>query len=89
MVFSPLHWIPSTLAALIILSFVITPNRKHHKALGAAAILLALLGLAGYISWTRMVVYPNQGHGVVVMCNTQRRANRIFLILLNLSKRAK
>ena len=62
MVFSPLHWIPSTLAALIILSFVITPNRKHHKALGAAAILLALLGLAGYISAGSFRFFPIDLH---------------------------
>ena len=62
MVFSPLHWIPSTLAALIILSLVVAPNRKHHKALGAAAILLALLGLAGYISAGSFRFFPIDLH---------------------------
>jgi hypothetical protein len=50
MVFSPLHWIPSTLAALMILSFAFNPFRKEHKTLSAAAVLLGLLGLVGYIS---------------------------------------
>jgi hypothetical protein len=50
MVFSPLHWIPSTLAALMILSFAFNPFRKHHKILSAASVLLGLLGLVGYIS---------------------------------------
>jgi len=62
MVFSPLHWIPSTLAALIILSFFVAPNRKLHKAMVAAAILLALLGLAGYISAGSFRFFPIDLH---------------------------
>jgi len=50
MVFLPLHWIPSILAALIILSSAVNPFRKQHKILGAAAVLFGLLGLVGYIS---------------------------------------
>jgi DMSO/TMAO reductase YedYZ molybdopterin-dependent catalytic subunit len=62
MVFSQLHWIPSTLAALIILSFAIAHNRRHHKALGAATVLLALLGLAGYISAGSFRFFPIDLH---------------------------
>ena len=62
MVFSPLHWIPSTLAALLILSFFFHQNRKQHKALGAATILLALLGLAGYISAGSFRFFPIDLH---------------------------
>jgi DMSO/TMAO reductase YedYZ molybdopterin-dependent catalytic subunit len=50
MVFSPLHWVPSALAAILILSFAVNPFRKQHKTLSAAAVLLGLLGLVGYIS---------------------------------------
>jgi len=62
MVFSPLHWIPSTLAALLTLSFAIAPNRRQHKALGAATALLALLGLAGYISAGSFRFFPIDLH---------------------------
>ncbi len=62
MVFSPLHWIPSTLAALVILSFAVTHNRRQHKALGAAAVLLSLLGLAGYISAGSFRFFPTDLH---------------------------
>ena len=62
MVFSPLHWVPSTLAALIILSFVIIPNRRQHKALGTATVLLALLGLAGYVSAGSFRFFPIDLH---------------------------
>jgi len=62
MVFSPLHWIPSTLAALMILSFAIAPNRKQHKALSAATVLLGLLGLAGYISAGSFRFFPIDLH---------------------------
>jgi DMSO/TMAO reductase YedYZ molybdopterin-dependent catalytic subunit len=62
MVFSQLHWIPSTLAALIILSFAIAHNRRHHKDLGIATVLLAFLGLAGYISAGSFHFFPIDLH---------------------------
>jgi DMSO/TMAO reductase YedYZ molybdopterin-dependent catalytic subunit len=49
MVFSSLHWAPSLLAAL--LTFALAFNYgKLHRGLSVAAVLLALLGLVGYIS---------------------------------------
>ena len=79
MVFSPLHWIPSTLAALIILSLAIAPNRRHHKALGVAAILLALLGLAGYISAGSFRFFPIDLHTFHVWVGFFALALTIFL----------
>ena len=79
MVFSPLHWIPSTLAALIILSLAATHNRRHHKALGAATVLLALLGLAGYISAGSFRFFPIDLHTFHVWVGNFALALTIFL----------
>ena len=46
MVFSPLHWIPSALAALLTFSLAFNAYGKPHKALGAATLLLALTGFS-------------------------------------------
>ena len=79
MVFSPLHWIPSTLSALIVLCFAVTHNRRQHKALGAAAILLALLGLAGYISAESFHFFPIDLHTFHVWIGFFALALTIFL----------
>ena len=50
MVFSPLHWVPSALAALLTFALAFNAYGKPHRDLGAATALLALLGLAGFIS---------------------------------------
>ena len=62
MVFSPLHWVPSALAALLTFALAFNAYGKPHKALGGATILLALLGLAGYISGGNIRFFPIDFH---------------------------
>jgi len=58
MVLSPLHWVPSALAALLTFALAFNAYGKPHKALGGATILLALLGLVGYISGGTFAFFP-------------------------------
>jgi DMSO/TMAO reductase YedYZ molybdopterin-dependent catalytic subunit len=62
MVFSPLHWVPSALAALLTFALAFNDYGKPHKALGGATILLALLGLAGYVSAGNLRFFPIDFH---------------------------
>ena len=62
MVLSPLHWVPSALAALLTFALAFNAYGKPHKALGRATILLALLGLAGYISGGNIRFFPIDFH---------------------------
>jgi len=62
MVFSPLHWVPSALAALLTFALAFNAYGKPHKALGGATILLALLGLVGYISGGNIRFFPIDFH---------------------------
>ena len=62
MVLSPLHWVPSALAALLTFALAFNAYGKPHKALGGATILLALLGLAGYISGGNIRFFPIDFH---------------------------
>ncbi|VVB65124.1 Sulfoxide reductase catalytic subunit YedY [uncultured archaeon] len=62
MVFSPLHWIPSALAALMTIRLAVNSNVKPHKVLSAATVLLALLGLVGYISVGSFRFFPIDFH---------------------------
>ena len=62
MVFLPLHWIPSALAALLTFALAVNAYGKPHKGLGGATILLALLGLAGYISGGNIRFFPIDFH---------------------------
>ena len=62
MVFSPLHWIPSALAALPTFRLAFNVYGKPHKALSAATILIALLGLVGYVSAGNLRFFPMDFH---------------------------
>ena len=62
MVFSPLHWVPSALAALLTFALAVNDYGKPHKALGGATILLALLGFAGYIYGGNIRFFPIDFH---------------------------
>ena len=62
MVFSPLHWVPSALAALLTFALAVNAYGKPHKALGGATILLALLGFAGYIYGGNIRFFPIDFH---------------------------
>ena len=62
MVFSALHWVPSALAALLTFALAFNAYGKPHKALGGATLLLALLGLGGYISSGNIRFFPIDFH---------------------------
>jgi hypothetical protein len=62
MVFSPLHWVPSLLAALLTLAIAFNACGKPHKSLSATTVLLALLGLVGYISAGSFRFFPLDFH---------------------------
>jgi DMSO/TMAO reductase YedYZ molybdopterin-dependent catalytic subunit len=49
MVFSPLHWVPSLIAAVLTIALALTKGRLPHKILARGMILFALVGLFGYI----------------------------------------
>ncbi len=51
MVFSPLHWVPSLIAAILTIALVHTKGRPPHKILARGMILFGLLGFFGYIQW--------------------------------------
>jgi DMSO/TMAO reductase YedYZ molybdopterin-dependent catalytic subunit len=63
MVFLPLHWVPSALAALLTFgALALNAYGKPHKALGGATILLALTGLVGYVSGGNIRFFPIDFH---------------------------
>jgi len=49
MVFAPLHWVPSFIAAVLTIALALTKGRPPHKILARGMILFALVGLFGYI----------------------------------------
>ncbi len=64
MVFSPLHWIPSAIAAILTILSVFKFSSRFHKALGSALIFFATLGLIGYISAGNIRFYPMDFHTI-------------------------
>jgi DMSO/TMAO reductase YedYZ molybdopterin-dependent catalytic subunit len=51
MVFSPLHWVPSLIAAVLTIALALTKGRPPHKIFARGMILFALAGFVGYIRW--------------------------------------
>ncbi len=62
MVFSPQHYIPSAICALLILILAARAIPRFHRSLAAATALFGLLGLAGYISSGNLRFYPLDLH---------------------------
>jgi hypothetical protein len=81
MVFSPLHWVPSALAALLTFSLAVNAYGKPHKALSAATVLLALLGLAGYLSAGSFRFSPIDFHTFHVWVGLSTLTLSIFLFV--------
>jgi DMSO/TMAO reductase YedYZ molybdopterin-dependent catalytic subunit len=79
MVFSPLHWVPSALAALLTIALGFNAPGKPHRALGAATVLLALLGLAGYVSAWSFRFFPIDFHTFHSWIGVATLALSIFL----------
>ena len=49
MVFAPLHWVPSLVAAILTIALAATKGRPPHSLLARGMVLFGLLGLIGYI----------------------------------------
>jgi DMSO/TMAO reductase YedYZ molybdopterin-dependent catalytic subunit len=49
MVFAPLHWIPSFIAAVLTIALALTKGRPPHAILARGMIIFALVGLFGYL----------------------------------------
>jgi DMSO/TMAO reductase YedYZ molybdopterin-dependent catalytic subunit len=64
MVFSPLHLLPSAIAALLLISIAIQARQKAHKSRAQLAVLFGLVGLAGYISSGNLRIFPVDFHVV-------------------------
>ncbi|MDD1758353.1 MAG: molybdopterin-dependent oxidoreductase [Methanotrichaceae archaeon] len=62
MVFSNLHWVPSFLAALLTFALAFNAYGKPHRDLSVATILLALVGLFGYVSAGSFRFFPIDFH---------------------------
>ncbi len=62
MVLTPLHYVPSAIAALLTLAILIVGKRRAHRWLGVALILAGLLGFFGYISGGNLRFYPLDFH---------------------------
>jgi DMSO/TMAO reductase YedYZ molybdopterin-dependent catalytic subunit len=64
MVFSPLHFLPSAIAAVLLISIVLQARQKAHKSRALLAVLFGLVGLAGYISGGNLRIFPMDFHVV-------------------------
>ncbi len=62
MVLTPLHYVPSAIAALLTLAILIFGKRRAHRGLGIAIILAGALGFFGYISSGDLRFYPLDFH---------------------------
>jgi DMSO/TMAO reductase YedYZ molybdopterin-dependent catalytic subunit len=62
MVFSPLHLLPSAIAALLLISIILQGSQTAHKSRAQLAVLFGLGGLAGYISSGNMRIFPLDLH---------------------------
>ena len=81
MVFSPLHWVPSALAALLTFALAFNAYGKPHKALGGATILLALLGLVGYVSGGNIRFFPIDFHAFHALVGLTTLTLSVFLFV--------
>jgi len=62
MVLTPLHYIPSAIAALLTFALLLFGKRRAHKGQGIALVLAAALGFLGYISSGDLRLYPLDFH---------------------------
>ena len=62
MVFSPLHYLPSALAAVLTIALILSPGRTSHRYLGLAMVLFAGAGFLGYLSRGELRFYPLDFH---------------------------
>jgi DMSO/TMAO reductase YedYZ molybdopterin-dependent catalytic subunit len=67
MVFSILHYVPSTIAAVLTVALTFNVTRRFHKHIGTAVVLSSLLGLAGYLSSGNLRLFPIDFHTLHVM----------------------
>jgi DMSO/TMAO reductase YedYZ molybdopterin-dependent catalytic subunit len=61
-VFSPLHYIPSAIAAVLTVLLGLGFKRSAHKSLGAILIFFATIGLVGYLYAGNIRFYPLDFH---------------------------
>jgi hypothetical protein len=65
MVLTPLHYIPSAIAALLTIALIIAlliDKRRAHRGLGIALVLTGTLGFLGYVSGGDLRFYPLDFH---------------------------
>lgn len=81
MVFSTLHWVPSALAAFLTFALAFNAYGKPHKALGGATILLALMGLVGYVSSGNIRFFPIDFHTFHALLGLSTLTLLVFLFV--------
>jgi DMSO/TMAO reductase YedYZ molybdopterin-dependent catalytic subunit len=84
MVFSELHWIPSTLAAIFIILLTFVKDKSKHKALSYATAFFSLIGLVGYISQGDFDLLSFDIHTIHALLGT----SALMLSLYNFARRA-
>jgi len=81
MVFSPLHFVPSAIAAVLTIAQVMSMHKQAHRNLGRITVLLAILGLIGYISAGNFRFWPLDFHVAHSLIGLAALMTSIFVFL--------
>jgi hypothetical protein len=80
MVLTPLHYVPSAIAALLTIALLIN-KRRAHRELGIALILAGALGFLGYISSGNLRFYPLDFHVVHSFCGLAAFLLSVYVLI--------
>jgi DMSO/TMAO reductase YedYZ molybdopterin-dependent catalytic subunit len=88
MVFSQLHWVPSLIAAalVVILAFV---QKPYHKYIAIAMAFFALLGLFGYLTESSMSPIGLNIHSVHILCGAAAFILSLYIFARNMISKGK